>query len=87
VEAVSRHKPYFSPAVAESMLKKNFVKNDLSSQGANVLTAREREVVQLIAEGKINKQVAYMLGMKVKTVETHRAVSARCSAGAPAVIR
>jgi DNA-binding NarL/FixJ family response regulator len=72
VEAVARHKPYFSPAIADSVLK-NFIKYDLDSQGANVLTARQREIVQLIAEGKINKQVAHVLGISVKTVETHRA--------------
>jgi DNA-binding NarL/FixJ family response regulator len=72
VEAVARHKPYFSPAIADSVLK-NFIKYDLDSQSTNVLTARQREIVQLIAEGKINKQVAHVLGISVKTVETHRA--------------
>jgi len=40
-----------------------------------VLTPRQREIVQLIAEGKINKQVAYTLDISVKTVETHRAAA------------
>jgi DNA-binding CsgD family transcriptional regulator len=38
-----------------------------------LLTHREREVVQLIAEGKINKQIATTLEISIKTVETHRA--------------
>jgi DNA-binding NarL/FixJ family response regulator len=38
-----------------------------------VLTPREREVVELVAKGKINKQIAYTLEISTKTVETHRA--------------
>jgi DNA-binding CsgD family transcriptional regulator len=41
--------------------------------GTSELTAREREIVQLLAEGKSNKEVASVLGISVKTVETHRA--------------
>ncbi|WP_318248091.1 response regulator transcription factor [Novosphingobium huizhouense] len=37
------------------------------------LTHREREVVQLIAEGRINKEIGHMLNISIKTVETHRA--------------
>jgi len=72
VEAVTRHKPYFSPAIAETMLE-HFIEQANGITGANLLTAREREIVQLIAEGQINKQVAYTLDISVKTVETHRA--------------
>jgi FixJ family two-component response regulator len=38
-----------------------------------MLTSRAREVVQLIAEGRLNKQVAHMLDISIKTIETHRA--------------
>jgi DNA-binding CsgD family transcriptional regulator len=41
------------------------------------LTAREREVVQLIAEGNSNKKIAQLLSISVKTVETHRSASMR----------
>jgi DNA-binding NarL/FixJ family response regulator len=41
--------------------------------GFNHLTAREREIVQLLAEGRSNKAVSALLGISVKTVETHRA--------------
>jgi DNA-binding NarL/FixJ family response regulator len=44
----------------------------LGTSVADVLTAREREVVQLIAEGKTTKQIASALGLSVKTIETHR---------------
>ena len=40
---------------------------------AGTLTPREREIVQLIAEGQLNKQIGAILGISVKTVETHRA--------------
>jgi DNA-binding NarL/FixJ family response regulator len=72
VEALGRGKPYFSPTIAETVLD-CFVDQNHGTRGSTVLTAREREVVQLIAEGMINKQVASTLDISVKTVETHRA--------------
>ena len=54
-----------------------FVDQNNGNKSANGLTSREREVIQLIAEGKINKQVAFMLDISVKTVETHRATIMR----------
>jgi DNA-binding NarL/FixJ family response regulator len=72
VEALIRHKPYFSSVISETMLG-YFIDQCQGDRSTNGLTSREREVVQLIAEGKINKQVAYMLDISVKTVETHRA--------------
>lgn len=70
LDALALRRPYFSGAVSEVLLKQ-FVHNRHESAG--VLTHREREVVQLIAEGKINKQIASALDISVKTVETHRA--------------
>jgi DNA-binding NarL/FixJ family response regulator len=72
VEALIRHKPYFSSVISETMLG-YFIDQCQGDRSTSGLTSREREVVQLIAEGKINKQVAYMLDISVKTVETHRA--------------
>jgi DNA-binding NarL/FixJ family response regulator len=43
-----------------------------AASAAQVLTGREREIVQLVSEGKSNKEMAAMLGISVKTVETHR---------------
>ena len=45
--------------------------------GADRLTSREREVVQLLAEGKSNKEIAKTLNLSIKTVETHRAALMR----------
>lgn len=74
VEALSVRKPYFSGAIAETLLE-HFVESDHSPGKGIVLTPREREIVQLIAEGKLNKQIAYILDISVKTVETHRAAA------------
>jgi len=74
VEALAMHRPYFSAAISETLLD-HFVEQSHGPNSARVLTPREREIVQLIAEGKINKQIAHMLEISVKTVETHRAAA------------
>jgi DNA-binding NarL/FixJ family response regulator len=74
VEALALQKSYFSPAISERVLD-FYIKKHSEDRGDTVLTPREREIVQLIAEGKINKQIAYMLGISQKTVETHRSTA------------
>ncbi len=76
VEAVRRDKIYFTPKVA-AMVLEGYLRRD--NNGASVgtatrnrLTPREREIVQLLAEGKSSKEVAVVLGLSVKTAETHR---------------
>jgi DNA-binding NarL/FixJ family response regulator len=76
VESLSRHHAFFSDHVSETLLD-NFVEQSGSGNTANPLTNREREVVQLIAEGNSNKKIAYLLSISVKTVETHRSASMR----------
>jgi DNA-binding NarL/FixJ family response regulator len=71
LDALAVRRPYFSGAVSEALLEQFLQSTRHNSVG--VLTHREREVVQLIAEGKINKQIAGALNISVKTVETHRA--------------
>ena len=71
LDALSLRRPYFSGAVSETLLDRFLVEKPEANSGS--LTHREREVVQLIAEGKINKEIAHILGISVKTVETHRA--------------
>jgi len=71
LDALSIHRPYFSGAVSETLLDQ-FLANKPRSAGCS-LTHREREVVQQIAEGRINKEIASALNISVKTVETHRA--------------
>ena len=73
-KALAKRKPYFSGAISETLLE-HFIDTSHSTDKSIMLTAREREIVQLIAEGKLNKQIAHMLGISVKTVETHRAAA------------
>lgn len=71
LDALSIHRPYFSGAISETLLEK-FLESK-PQPAASSLTHREREVVQQIAEGRINKEIAQQLNISVKTVETHRA--------------
>ena len=73
IEALSVHQPYFSGAISETLLAE-FLRSK-PQPTPSTLTRREREVVQLIAEGKINRQVAKVLSISIKTVETHRATA------------
>ena len=71
VDTISRHKPCLSSRVSHAAPKMT-----LASEAApqrRRLTPREREIVQLLAEGKSNKEVASLLGISVKTAEAHRA--------------
>jgi DNA-binding NarL/FixJ family response regulator len=76
VEALRRDKTYFTSKVAtmvlEGYLKGGTPGTPITSTGRNRLTPREREIVQLLAEGKSTKEVAVALGLSVKTAETHR---------------
>ena len=70
IHALQRNKTFFTSKVADLMLD-SFLKGKTGIE-KDVLTAREREVVQLLAEGKSTKEVAVALGLSVKTAETHR---------------
>jgi DNA-binding NarL/FixJ family response regulator len=75
VEALRRGKTYFTPKVAAMVLDGYLRRENGTAPGQPArsrLTAREREVVQLLAEGKSSKEVAVVLGLSVKTAETHR---------------
>lgn len=75
VRAVAAGKPFFSPAVA-AVLVADYIRQ-LQQRGLtdsyNLLTDREKEVLQLLAEGRSNKEVASLLNLGLSTVETHRA--------------
>jgi two-component system response regulator NreC len=75
VKAVAAGKPFFSPAVS-AILMEDYVRQ-LRTRGLSdsyeLLTDREREVLQLLAEGRSNKEVAALLEVGLSTVETHRA--------------
>jgi RNA polymerase sigma factor (sigma-70 family) len=75
IHAVVEGKSFFSPAVSKVLLQDYMRK--LQRSGAedsyDLLSPREREVLQLVAEGKSNKEIASLLNLSVYTVETHRA--------------
>jgi DNA-binding NarL/FixJ family response regulator len=75
VEALANRRSFFTSGAAQILVDE--FRNQASAQKPSVLvrrlSAREREVVQLLAEGKSSKEVAVALGISVKTAETHRA--------------
>jgi DNA-binding NarL/FixJ family response regulator len=78
VEALLRNKTFFTPKVGQIVLEGYLNKNPKGADedaGKNALrlTARQRQIVQLLAEGKSSKEVAVVLDISVKTAETHRA--------------
>jgi DNA-binding NarL/FixJ family response regulator len=79
VDALAHGKPFFTSKVSEALLDA-FLKSSAKPDEGSVfrtLTEREREIVQMLAEGKSNKEIANKLSISVKTVETHRATVMR----------
>lgn len=75
VEALCRDQTFFTSKVSQIILDRYVGKADGVATGPDEdspLTPREREIVQLLAEGKSSKEVASVLGISVKTAETHR---------------
>jgi DNA-binding NarL/FixJ family response regulator len=74
VRAVVGGKSYFSPAIAKALLEDyvRFLRQRRLEDSYDLLTDREKEILQLLAEGRSNKDVATVLGVGVSTVETHR---------------
>jgi RNA polymerase sigma factor (sigma-70 family) len=74
VQVVSQGKPFFSPAISNTLLE-DYMRR-LQQRGLqdsyDLLTDREKEIFQLLAEGKSNKDVATLLNLSPSTVETHR---------------
>jgi DNA-binding NarL/FixJ family response regulator len=76
VEALANHRSFFTARAADMLLdgfRRPNVDLDPQALIRSRLTSREREIVQLLAEGKSSKEVAVSLGISVKTAETHRA--------------
>jgi DNA-binding NarL/FixJ family response regulator len=73
INAVMSNQPYLSPRIAGTVIQ-DYVRRMTPSESptADALTAREREVLQLLAEGWSTKQIGSHLHVSVKTVETHR---------------
>jgi DNA-binding NarL/FixJ family response regulator len=74
IQAVHRGTPFFSPEIAKTMLEDymRFLQQRNLQDSYDLLTEREKEVLQLLAEGKSNKEVAGILEVSVYTVDTHR---------------
>ena len=77
VQALSMHKTYFTGALSERLLESFIAAQAGAGGGGPSLTARERMVVKLIAEGHSNKAMSGILNVSVKTIETHRAAAMR----------
>jgi DNA-binding NarL/FixJ family response regulator len=78
IDALRRNKTFFTPKVSQMVLEgyldKSPKEREPESEAESLrLTSRQREIVQLLAEGKSSKEVASVLGLSVKTAETHRA--------------
>jgi DNA-binding NarL/FixJ family response regulator len=74
IRAVANGKPFFSRAINETLLEDymRMLKQQGLSDTFDLLTTREKEVLQLLAEGKTNKEVAHLLDVSPYTVESHR---------------
>jgi DNA-binding NarL/FixJ family response regulator len=72
VEAVAKGGTYLSPQIAGLVIARSTGRSAPSSGTLDHLTGRQREILQLIAEGKNTKEMAFLLNVSVKTIETHR---------------
>ena len=74
MRALLSGKSYFSPAIAKTLVEDyvRYLRQRGLQDSYDLLTDREREVLQLLAEGRSNKDVANLLGLSVTTIETHR---------------
>ena len=75
IRSLAEHKPFFTPEVSEILFSRFLAADARRANGAaeQKLTSREREVVRLLAEGRSNKETAGLLGISIRTSETHRA--------------
>lgn len=79
VEALVQHRPFLTWKASETVLDSFLLSHSAGETGVtgDPLTGREREIVQLLAEGNSSKKIASILGISVKTVDTHRATIMR----------
>ena len=71
VQALLAHKTFLSPGVSKLVVE-GYLRGSELETPADRLTPREREIVQLVAEGKSNKEISVALNISIKTVEAHR---------------
>lgn len=72
ITAMRRGEAYLSPSASQQLVAR-IARGGREASALDALTTRQREVLQMIAEGKTTKQIAHALGVSVKTIETHRA--------------
>jgi len=74
IRSVVVGRPFFSPAIAQALLEDyvRLMRERRTQDSYELLTEREREVLQLLAEGKSNKEAAFILDLSPYTIETHR---------------
>ena len=80
IVALSQHKPFLTGEVSDVLFAEMVQRGGTSAkpdQRGRRLTSREREIVQLLAEGQSNKNIAALLGISLRTVEAHRATLMR----------
>jgi DNA-binding NarL/FixJ family response regulator len=73
VESLRLHRPFLTSTVTEFVLDDYLQRTEEGATGYAAVTPREREIIQLLAEGRSNKETASALSLSVKTVEAHRA--------------
>jgi DNA-binding NarL/FixJ family response regulator len=72
IHAVARRDTYLSPAISKRVIDDYIGRTNGQKNSFEQLTPRQREILQLIAEGKSTKEMAFLLNLSVKTIETHR---------------
>ena len=72
LESVSSGQTFLSPAISKHLIDAYVERTSDGMEPFTLLTSRQREILQLIAEGATTKEIAQKLGVSVKTVETHR---------------
>jgi DNA-binding NarL/FixJ family response regulator len=72
IHSIVQGKAYLSPLISRVIINSYMERIDGELSPLEQLTSRQREILQLIAEGKNTKKIAYLLGIGMKTVETHR---------------
>jgi DNA-binding NarL/FixJ family response regulator len=84
IEALAVHKPFFTTKISEALLD-SFISRPARER--SLLTHRERSIVELVAKGYTNKQIARLLKISVKTVGTHRgAIRSKLNLSSPAAL-
>ncbi|HEY0160732.1 MAG TPA: response regulator transcription factor [Thermoanaerobaculia bacterium] len=72
VRAVARGETYLSPAVSKRVVDDYVSRTNGAGDPLGALTSRQREILQLVAEGNTSKEIAHRLGLSYRTVEAHR---------------